>query len=90
MKSFSDPCPSCHELKTFNVTVDGKIDIEGWKKKVAGKPILLLHHLDARKGTEITWLNISKNKTIKHFEMVDYCKEISSYARKRQRIQKRS
>ena len=91
MKSFSNPCPSFHELKTFNVTVDGKIDIEGWKKKkVAGKPISLLHHLDAQKDTEITRLNLSKNETIKHFEMVNYCKEIPSYAHKRQRIQKRS
>ena len=37
MKSFSNPCPSFHELKTFNVTVDGKIDIKGWKKKSSRK-----------------------------------------------------
>ena len=62
----------------------------GKKKKVAGKPISLLHHLDAQKDTEMTRLNLSKNETIKHFEMVNYCKEIPSYAHKRQRIQKRS
>ena len=56
---------------------------------MAGKPILLLHPLDARKGTEITRQNIAKNKTTKHLEIVDYCTEITSYAHKWERIQKR-
>ena len=49
---------------------------------MAGKPILLLHPLDARKGTEITRQNIAKNKTTKHLEIVDYCTEITLYAHK--------